>query len=217
MSRSSSFSSRIGIVTGIAAETRLARRMTGNVRCAGGRPDIAAAHARALISGGATSLMSFGIAGGLAAGLEPGTLIVADRVITDDDAFPANPAAARTLGARIGAIYGGSPIVATAAAKAALATRSGALAVDLESGAVARVAHEAGLPFIAIRAIADPSWHGLPPAALLPLALDGRPNLGAVIASVLRHPGQISGLITTARETKAALTALRRAARVLRH
>ncbi len=216
MSRSSSFSSRIGIVTGIEAETLIARRLSSNVRCAGGRPEIAATVARGLVNKGATSLMSFGIAGGLSPELQPGALIVADRVITAEGGYTASTAAAQALDATIGPIYGGEAIVAAAADKAALSRSTGALAVDCESGAVARIAAERGVPFIVIRAVADPAWRSLPPAALLPLDREGRPRMGAILASVIGRPGQIAGLIATGRDTRAALKALARAVEVLR-
>jgi adenosylhomocysteine nucleosidase len=185
--RHSSFSARIGIVTGLFSEATIARKLTESVLCAGGRPEVAAGHARRLIQGGATSLMSFGIAGGLRDDLAPGTLVVADRVVTANGEYRANPAVAKALRAMVGCIYGGEAIVARSDAKAALAARTGALAVDLESG----------------------------PVALLPLDLRGRPRLGAVFGSILRHPGQIAGLIATARDTGAALQALEKARRIL--
>ena len=77
------------------------------------------------------------------------------------------------------------------------------------------MAAEAGIPFMALRAIADPAWHGLPAAALLPLDEHGRPRLGAVFGSIMKKPGQIPGLIVTAFDTRAALKALLRAGRVL--
>jgi nucleoside phosphorylase len=116
---------------------------------------------------------------------------------------------------RLGAIYGGTAIVFDIAEKARLHAQTGALAVDLESGPVARVAVEAGVPFAALRAIADPAWRGLPPAALLALDEGGRPRLAAVFGSIVKNPVQIPGLIATALATRAALSALLRAGGVL--
>ena len=204
-------SSQIGIVTGIAAEARLLRRSTHAVLCSGGRPEIAAIQARDLIAQGATLLVSFGIAGGLAHDLHPGTLVIADAIVTDHARYPADPSWAAGLGARTGAIYGGGAIVFDIAEKQRLATRTGAVAVDLESGPVAQVASAAGIPFVALRAIADPAWRSLPPAALLPLTEQGQPRIGAVFGSLMKKPGQIPGLIHTAFDTRAALRALLRA------
>ena len=76
-------------------------------------------------------------------------------------------------------------------------------------------AMEAGIPFIAIRAVADPVTHGLPPAALLPLDEKGNPNLLAVFGSILKNPGQIPALIGTGNQTRVALRRLSWAGREL--
>jgi adenosylhomocysteine nucleosidase len=216
VSRGSALStSLIGVVVGLSAEAQIARRLSNNVLCSGGRADVAARHARTLIEGGATSLMSVGIAGGLAPGLPTGTVIVATEILTEHATYPALSECAARAKARAGPIFGGVDIVATVEEKAALAARTGAVAVDLESGPVARAAQAAGIPFIAIRAIADPAWDALPPAALLPLDHQGRPNLRRVLWSVLKNPKQVSALIKTGRDTKTALEALNRACRRL--
>jgi adenosylhomocysteine nucleosidase len=98
------------------------------------------------------------------------------------------------------AVLAGATVVADAAAKRALFATTGAQAVDLESGAVARIAMAYGLPFVVVRAICDPAETDLPPAALLALDSSGRIGLTAVLNSVFRGPGQIRGLITLARD-----------------
>ena len=215
MSEVAPVSAQIGVVVGIAAEAKSAYRLSANILCSGGRPDIAANQAHALLQTGATTLMSFGIAGGLSSKLRPGSLVVADEVITDFDRYPAVASSADLIRAHVGPIYGSWNIVSTAAEKRALRKRTGALAVDMESGSVARVAMEAGVPFIAIRAVADPATHGLPPAALLPLDEKGRPKLLSVFWSILTNPAQIPALIGTGNQTRIALRRLRWAGRKL--
>ena len=63
-------------------------------------------------------------------------------------------------------INGATRIVATQADKARAWIDTGALAVDLESAVVARAAAAAGIPFLVLRAIADPATRHLPPARL---------------------------------------------------
>ena len=92
---------------------------------------------------------------------------------------------------------------------------TGALAVDLESDVVARIAAASGIPFLVVRTIADSAYRALPPAALIPLAKNGTPKLAHVLASVLRRPRQFGALCGLARETQAALAALVLPARAL--
>jgi adenosylhomocysteine nucleosidase len=211
----SPIANQIGVVVGIAAEAKSAHRLSPNVLCSGGQPDVAARQAHALIKTGATTLMSFGIAGGLSSKLRPGSLVVADEILTEFDRYPAVSSCAPMIRAHVGPIYGSWEIVATPKEKRAIRKQTGALAVDMESGPVARVAMEAGIPFIAIRAVADPVTHGLPPAALLPLDEKGHPNLLAVFGSILKNPGQIPALIGTGNQTRIALRRLRWAGRRL--
>jgi adenosylhomocysteine nucleosidase len=206
---------QIGIVVGLASEAKLARRLTPHVLCSGGRPDVAARQALELINSGVTTLMSFGIAGALSPNLKPGSRVVATEILTDFGAYPAVAGSAGIVKGHSGSIYGSWTIVSSPAEKAEIFARTGALAVDMESAPIAKVAMEHAIPFVALRVIADPADDGLPPAALLPLTPSGRPRILAVLWSVLTNPGQIPALIRTARQTSAALKSLRRATRRL--
>lgn len=208
-------------VTGLRAEAVIARKAGFSVLCAGGNPAYTEAMlAQAVGSGKASGLLSFGIAGGLAPGLVPGSLVAASAVIASDGArHPVDAIWHARLRNHLGevaegAVFGADAIVTTAIEKAAIHARAGALAVDLESAVVARAAARAGLPFMVIRAVADPAERGLPAAAGIALTADGRPDLRAIFHSVLMEPGQIGALIRLARDTRRALGALTRAAAV---
>jgi nucleoside phosphorylase len=123
---------------------------------------------------------------------------------------------ARQVGAFDGAVFGASAILATEEDKRRAWRETGALAVDLESDIVARIASQAGIPFIVARTIADTASRELPPAALIPLSEAGTPNLARVLCSVLRRPRQMTTLIALARETRMALAALAGSAQALR-
>jgi adenosylhomocysteine nucleosidase len=191
-------------VVGLAAEARIAARFGGLVRAGGGTPSGAAAAATQLIGQGATALVSFGLAGGLDPSLRPGMLVIAREVLSDGETLQADPALAARFGGLTGhTILAGSTVVATAAAKRALWTATGAHAVDLESGAVAQAARAHNLPFAVVRAICDPAERDLPPAALLAL----HPLL-RVMRSVLTRPAQIPGLLVLASDAARARRAL---------
>ncbi len=197
-----------GIIVGLAAEARIARPLGARTAIGGGTAAGAAQAAEALAPHVST-LISFGLAGGLDPALSPGALLVPALILADGEDWSADPVLLTLLGGPTpGALFGDGAILATAARKSALHARTGAVAVDLESAAVARIAARHGLPFAALRAVCDPAGQDLPPAALI--ALDGRGRIGAlrIAASLLAHPGQIPALIALARDAAQARRAL---------
>ena len=204
---------RLGIVTGLPAEARVAAG-GGDVRvlCSGSSPERARTHAQTLAAWDAAGLASFGVAGGLDPGLRPGTVVLATEIVGPDgrrlgidedwaDRLATTlPPAVPVVRAPVA---GADAPVADAAAKAALGAASGAAAVDLESHAVA----EAGLPVVAIRAIADPATRDLPASAL---ALLGA-SRGRAFGELCRRPGELPALAALALDYRRALAALRRA------
>ena len=206
----------IGFVTGLVAEARWLRNRGFLVGVGGGTPAGAADAAAALLDRGVPALISFGLAGGLDPRLLPGDLLVPASIVTDSHRWPCDPALLHWLGGpTVPALAAQDAIVATAAAKAALFAAAGASAVDLESGAVAALAAVRGVPFAALRAVADPAARDLPPAALLALDASGRVELGGVLASLLAHPGQLPALLVLARDAQRARSTLRRGLRRL--
>jgi hypothetical protein len=106
------------------------------------------------------------------------------------------------------AVFGADEIVASAAAKAALFASSRAGAVDMESHGAARAAKDAGVPFAAFRAIADPSTRALPGAALDAVAPDGSTRVVATLLKCAKAPGDFPALLALGRDQSAALKAL---------
>nr|WP_294509926.1 hypothetical protein [uncultured Rhodopila sp.] len=199
----------IGFVTGLAAEARIAARFGAAVAIGGGTPAGAAEAALRLVRGGATALVSFGLAGGLDPALRPGMVVVPDTVISGGRRFVADAGLAARFGGLTGhCLLAGDEIAADAASKRSLFAATGAQAIDLESGSVARVADAHGLPFAVVRAICDSAERDLPPAALVALDQAGAIGLLAVLRSVARRPGQISGLLALARDAARARRSL---------
>jgi adenosylhomocysteine nucleosidase len=207
--------------TGLAAEARIARAAGFLAVVGGGDRERTAALVENAVRE-AHCLASFGIAGGLAPHLRAGDVVVSTEVLSDDERWRADEAfrtrvagLAADIGAIEGPVLGTSRIMASTDEKRRTWLDTSALAVDLESDVVARVAGSAGIPFVVVRTIADTAYRALPPAALIPLAEDGTPNLARVLASVLRRPRQVGALFGLARETRAALSALTLPARAL--
>ncbi|KGM29986.1 hypothetical protein P409_35775, partial [Inquilinus limosus MP06] len=72
----------LGILTGLAREAEIARRVSPLVACSASDPARAERLARDLAGQGATALLSFGIAGGLAPDLPTGALVIGTAVTT---------------------------------------------------------------------------------------------------------------------------------------
>jgi nucleoside phosphorylase len=171
-------------------EERIAKRLGPTVRVGLG------------VSNGVPSegrLVSFGIAGALAPGLEVGTVIDATRVVDETGAvlWEGPPLGVST--ARPGTILGASHIVDSPQEREALHRASGADAVDMESGALARSGRLAGC----IRAISDTRDHGLGGLAE-GVTLAGDPNPVGLVRGFVRAP------VATARAAANSWRALKR-------
>ena len=204
---------QILIVCGFTAEARIARG-DGVVTIAGGGSSAALAERLAASDPAQfAAIISFGLAGALEPGLKPGDVIIASAIVAGETR-PCSDALRMSwahLGFRTAAIAGVDAPVLTSAAKAALRARTGAAAVDMESHIAAAFAAHHALPFGAIRVISDAADHVLPPVAAHAMRPDGGIAIGAVIAGLVRRPGQLPALLATARDAGRAVKALRQA------
>ena len=107
-----------------------------------------------------------------------------------------------------GAIAGSDVMLVDAAAKAALHTATGALAVDMESHVAAAFAAAHGIPFAALRVISDDANRALPSAAQAGMKKDGGMDVLAVLKALARDPRQLPALIRTGREAEVAFRQL---------
>jgi nucleoside phosphorylase len=165
--------------------------------------------------GRARGIVSFGIAGGLDPSFKTGTIVVARRVISRDATWSTDAAWSAALaeavpGAIRADIAGSDLPVLTVSAKARLRVESGAAAVDTESHVAARAAAALGVRLAVFRVIADAADQSLPTAALVAVRADGTIDVGAVLRSISRSPGQISQLVRLGFDTRTALRALAR-------
>ncbi len=154
---------------------------------------------------GATGLISFGLAGGLDPSMPPGAVLVPEAVLVDGTRRPTDPALSHWLGGTTPhCLFGAGAVVADAAEKRRVWQATGAAAVDLESGAVAR----SGLPFTALRVVCDPAQRSLPSAVLAALNPRGAIRLWSVLAALAAHPGQLAALLHLASDAARARRAL---------
>ncbi|MBO0715794.1 MAG: adenosylhopane nucleosidase [Rhizobiales bacterium] len=204
-------------LVGLAFEARIAAGPGVLVVCRGHET---ADLLRLAIGAGCRSIISFGVAGGLAPDLLPGDCVVASAIIDYPAVRPAEPLWSRKLAevipdARHGPIMGVNSVVSDPADKRKLHAFTRAVAVDMESHLVARLADAHGLAFAAVRVIIDPAHRAVPPAALLAMAPGGSTDLSAMLREILARPSQVSPLMRLAADAIAARAALVRLRRAL--
>jgi len=207
----------IGVVVGVTAEAGCLRGCPLPHLVARSGADTAQAErvARDLVARGVCGLVSFGLAGGLADEMRPGDAVIPAEVILEDGRRVFVDAGWGGAAGASGTLLAVDHAVSSVKEKRELARRTGASAVDMESGAVARVALEHGLPFIVVRAIADPIDRSLPSALEGVIASDGRTRIGRLSLNLVRAPGQIADLVRLSLDSRAGLTTLKALARGL--
>jgi adenosylhomocysteine nucleosidase len=185
----------------------------------GAGPDYAFEAACRLLERGVAGLVSWGCAAALAPHLKPGHLILPEFVLGAEGSRQVSHADWRsrlaralspTLPVHTGTLIESVRIIPGCAEKQALYARTEAVATDMESAAVARVAHSRGLPFLAVRAIADSAAMRLPAAVTAALSPRGDIALTKLLGHSLRHPGQFIELARLGRAFGAAMATLRR-------
>lgn len=210
----------IGIVSALAAEARtlgpatphgagLRQLADGALLAVSGMGEsAAAAAARRLVLAGASALASFGMAGGLDPALICGTLLLPEQVAVygRGGSESTGCATSREWRQRLRAALPAACIVCEgnlltsarpigrADAKAAAWRDTRAAAIDMESAAIAQVAGQARLPFIALRVIVDTASDELPEAVVAASA-GGELQIGVLLGGLLRAPGDVRSLI----------------------
>jgi hopanoid-associated phosphorylase len=199
------------VITGLRAEARIASAPGVSVFACNGNVGLRAQAIKRAVSAGAPAILSFGVAGGLSSHLTAGDWVVATGVISGSQRIETNNEwssrlAERLPGAELGDIVTVEDPVLHPIHKRRLNMATGASAVDMESFQAAVLSDELGIPFAAVRVIADAANQKLPSAAALGLRPDGSLAIGAVARSLLRKPSQIPSLVSV---TVAALIAFR--------
>ncbi len=182
--------------------------------------DLAAPAARRLVQAGVSSLLSFGLAGGLDPALRAGRVVLPSEVISRDGIrMQTSPEWRRHLSRAIaelepvsGTLLSSVGPVATVEDKALLFLETGAAAVDLESLAIAQVAAAHDLPFMAVRVIVDSADDALP-RAVAAAGRSGQLSILRLIGGLAAAPQDLLGLIRLSRRYRAATRSLAAVAR----
>ena len=142
-------------------------------------------------------ILSCGFAGALLPEMKIGDIVTADAVtdahgheLASGLQMPADP----QHGLHVGRLLTADAIVRSVQEKKQLAEQFQAIAVDLESLAVAQVCRDAGVRFLAVRAISDDLSADLPPEMLSVIGDSGSMRIGAALGSLWKRPGSIKDM-----------------------
>jgi hopanoid-associated phosphorylase len=207
------------VVVGMAFEARIAASLGVPVICGGDGKHLATALTHAMAAG-CGGLISFGVAGGLAPDLKPGSCVIGSSVLDGDVVRPTDTRWSQRLmrmipGSVLGGIAGVGEPLAFASEKRELHQKTGALIVDMESHVVARAAAQHGVPVAAIRVVVDPVTRTIPRSALAGTRPDGTIDPVAVIRSLIRYPRDLAGLLRMSFDARAARATLVRGSGLL--
>lgn len=160
-----------------------------------------------------------GFAGSLSPMLKPGNLIVATSVV-DLSSGPDSPGQVRTPHSALvdaalkannsgtavhrGALVSANRVLITAHEKQEWRRMASAVAVDMETAAIAAVAESAGCPWVSVRAISDGAQTDLPLDFNDLADPDGTVRPGKVALAALLRPWAIPGLMRLGKESATA-------------
>ncbi|OEU66604.1 MAG: phosphorylase [Desulfovibrio sp. S3730MH75] len=164
-------------------------------------------------------MLSAGVSGGLAHGPAAGDLLAASSIHSELAAHNPWHKSESDVDLSIALLpaYGKIPSgpmvtvptpVLTPKDKTSLHDKTGALAADMESIAVAEAATKAGIPFACIRAISDASTRAIPAESLDGVDASGKTKLKPILKAIANRPSLIFELIPMGMDYSKALKSL---------
>lgn len=216
---------KIGFIAALGIECASLRRHAVPqwvvVQSGPGAERAAVAAARA-VDAGVQLLVSWGLAGALHARVAPGTVVAARRVVAStgealavDAVWHSSLAAlAADFALERGDLLSVPHVLESPESKRAAAAATGAVAVDMESAAIAAVAARAGVSFVALRVVVDGAGDALPAGAEQWLDERGNRRMTATLRAV-GNWRQWRALLTLAKRYRVASQVLDRLARAL--
>jgi nucleoside phosphorylase len=206
---------QIAVIAALELEAKIPRRWCGSqcpgIYVSGPGRESAGRTAKRAIAEGARAIVAWGLAGGLSEQAEPGTIVLPEWVTCDRGRWATDFAWRGRLVAALAnrfslvgqLLYSADEVLTTRKSKADAAGRTGAAAVDMESAAIAEVASEQGVAFVAIRVVADGPYDELPDNIETLVTADGRTRMRG-LAGMLGSMRQLRLLIGLARRSYAA-------------
>ncbi|MDZ7840572.1 MAG: hypothetical protein U5R46_07095 [Gammaproteobacteria bacterium] len=215
----------IGVVTALQREAGpLARHPALTVRACGVAADGIGDTVRQLRDGGSHLIVSWGTAGALSPRLRAGDLVLPEYIISRHgdtfrtDSGSRNSVRGMLTGTRevsTGTLLESDRILETPDDKHGTGIPANAVAVDMESGRIGEACAALNLPFLVIRAVIDESHDRLPRIVHDCALPDGTLHVRALIAGLMRHPGDWAGLTRLVPRYRRARSGLEAAAQAL--
>lgn len=166
-----------------------------------GRKSAAAATKALLSAHRVPYVISAGLAGALDPALARGDVFLAEEVVDPDgktyklDLRVDRADVARRKAWKIGRLATADRIVGKREARTALAEKSGAGAVDMETSAVAEACAAAGVPLISVRVVSDAASEEIPPEIETLLAQKSTVGqVGAALGAIWKRPGSMKDM-----------------------
>ena len=169
------------------------------------------------------ALISWGVAGAIDKSLSSGDIVLANSIINEGE----NYSTTRDWLSRVSkhlqsirSIYNGDivsskEICASSTDKFHLSLRTDAIAVDMESAAIAEIASANNLDLLVIRTISDDAETTIPEAVLKHTNNLGQPRILNFMLSCMTNPNQIRDIFALKSGYKKGLTSLSEIAQVL--
>lgn len=142
-------------------------------------------------------ILASGFSGALRPGMTVGEIVMANSIVDthgQELVVDLKMASDPERGLHVGRFLTADEMIRTVAEKRALAERFGAIAVDMESLAVAQVCRDSNTRFLAVRSISDDLSADLPPEVLSVLGGTGTLRLGAAVGSIWKRPGSLKDM-----------------------
>jgi adenosylhomocysteine nucleosidase len=142
-------------------------------------------------------VLSVGFSGGLLETMKVGDLVMANSIVDthgNELAVDLKMSEDPQNGVYVGRLLNTDEIVRTIEEKKQLAEKHSAIAVDLESLAVAQVCRETGTRFLAVRVISDDISADLPREVMSVIGSTGAVRVGSALGSLWKRPGSIKDL-----------------------
>ncbi|MEW4489020.1 5'-methylthioadenosine nucleosidase [Thalassoglobus sp. JC818] len=157
-------------------------------------------------------VLSIGLSGGLRESMKTGHIVVANEVVDSNGPqeiqIPIEMQDSPAEGLHVGRVCTVDRIVRTIEQKKQLRSATEAIAVDMESLAVASTCRERHVPFMVIRSISDSLEADLPSEVLAIFGNKGTIRAGALVGSLFKRPECVKDLWKIREQATAAAKSL---------